>query len=512
MKWIKKYMSSLDNEQPIKKKSLKSNFIFNFISQILVLIIPLATSPYLARVLGVEISGQISFATSIITYFTLASNFGFTTYGQREIARFQNDKEKRSQVFWEIFTIRLLFTLVSLSVLFSIIYFNVFDERYKTFLLIQTITVLACSVDLTFYYQGMEEFKLMAIRTVIVRIIGLVLVFSFVKTKDDAWLYVLFNAVTALVANIAMWPLIYKQTQRVKIKDLHIWRHFVPALLIFLPNLAVTIYSVLDKTMIGILSSNPDYDNGCYEKAYQLNSIMLLLPTLISSVMIPRNAHDFATGDIESLNKHIKFSFDYTWLVSIPLIVGCSVLCYSLGSWFLGDGYDEVPLLLQIMSVRFVASGVGVIVGDQIFIAIGKEKYGMISTTIGAIVNFSLNIVFIKFWGATGAAITTAITEVLVGSISLIIALKNKYINLKIVFSGMPKKLIAAGIMFIPIFFLNRIFAYSIWSFLLIMCVGVVTYALSLFILRDEFFMTMTKKGLTSVHNFLNRKKNNKEN
>ena len=183
VKWIKRYMSSLDNEQPIKKKSLKSNFIFNFISQILVLIIPLATSPYLARVLGVEISGQISFSTSIITYFTLASNFGFTTYGQREIARFQNDKEKRSQVFWEIFTIRLIFTLVSLLVLFSIIYFNVFDERYKTFLLIQTITVLACSVDLTFYYQGMEEFKLMAIRTVVVKLIGLVLIFSFVKTN-----------------------------------------------------------------------------------------------------------------------------------------------------------------------------------------------------------------------------------------------------------------------------------------------------------------------------------------
>ena len=499
-------MSSLDNEQPKKKKSLKSNFIFNFISQILVLIIPLATSPYLARVLGVEISGQISFSTSIITYFTLASNFGFTTYGQREIARFQNDKEKRSQVFWEIFTIRLIFTLVSLLVLFSIIYFNVFDERYKTFLLIQTITVLACSVDLTFYYQGMEEFKLMAIRTVVVRVIGLVLIFSFVKTRNDAWLYVLFNAVTTILSYIAMWPLIYKQTQRVKIKELHIWRHFVPALLIFLPNLAVTIYSVLDKTMIGVLSSNPDYENGCYEKAYQLNGIMLLLVTLISSVMVPRNAHDYAVGDTKSLNNHIKFSFDYTWLIGLPLIVGCSVLSYSLSSWFLGEGYEEVPLLLQIMSVRFVASGIGVVVGDQLFIAIGKEKYCMIATSVGAIFNFSLNILFIKLWGATGAAITTAFTEVLVSVITVSIALKKKLINFGNFISGMPKKLISAGIMFIPIFFLNRYFAYSVWSFILIMCVGIVTYALSLLILRDKFFLSLLEKGINYLKKFFVKK------
>lgn len=498
--------SSTSNEQPIKKKSLKSNFLFNFISQILVLIIPLATSPYLARVLGVEISGQISFSTSIITYFTLASNFGFTTYGQREIAKCQDNKEKRSEVYWEIFLIRTLFTAVSLAVLFGIIFANALDEKYKTFLLIQTITVFACCIDPSFYYQGMEEFKLIAIRTVIVRLIGLVLIFCFVKTKDDAWLYVLFNAVATLLSYIAMWPLIFKQTTRVKIGNLHIWRHFVPALLIFLPNLAVTIYSVLDKTMIGLLAENADYENGCYEKAYQLNSIMLLVVTLISTVMIPRNAHDYAVGDTDSLNKHIKFSFDYTWFMGLPLIVGCSVLAYSLSSWFLGEGYDEVPLLLQIMSVRFIASGIGVVVGDQLFIAIGKEKYCTIATSIGAVFNFSLNILFIKLWGATGAAITTAFTEVLVASINVCIALKKKYISFGSFISGMPKKLISAAVMFVPIFFLNRVFEYSIWSFLLIMVVGIATYALSLLILRDEFFLTLIKKGINILKNFFSKK------
>ena len=163
-----------------------------------------------------------------------------------------------------------------------------------------------------------------------------------------------------------MWPYIFNKTQRISIHDLHIWHHFVPALLIFLPTLAVTIYSVLDKTMIGVLSKNPDYDNGCYEKAYQLNSVILLLVTVISPVMIPRNAHDYAVGDMKSLEQHLDFSINYTWLIGTPLIVGVSVLCYSLSSWFLGPGYDEVPLLLQIMSVRFVFSGISVAFGDQL--------------------------------------------------------------------------------------------------------------------------------------------------
>ncbi len=501
--------SSEKNEQPIKKKSLKSNFLFNFISQILILIIPLATSPYLARVLGVEVNGQISFATSIITYFTLASNFGFTTYGQREIARYQNDEEARSRTYWEIFTIRTIFTAVSLGVLFALIFANVFGERYKTFLLIQTITVFACCVDPSFYYQGMEEFKLIAIRTVAIKLIGLVLIFCFIKTKDDAWLYVLFNAGATLLSYIMMWPLIFKQTKRVKIKELKIWRHFKPALLIFLPNVAISVFTVLDKTMIGLIAENADYENGCYEKAYQLNSIMLLLIGIMSTVLAPRNARDYAVKDFQSIDNHIRLAFNYTWIVSFPLMTGCCLLCYSLSSWFLGQGYEEVPLLLQIMSVRFIASGISYIMGDLFFIPYGKEKYCTIVTTAGACLNFVLNIFFIKLWGAVGAAITTAITETFIAAFYLIFGFKDKLITVKLAFSGAPKKLIASLIMFVPVFFLNRYFEYSIWTFILIMLVGIVTYAFSLFVLRDEFFLKLLRKAFSIIKGFFDKHKKN---
>ena len=504
-------MNSLDNKQQIKKKSIKSNFLFNFISQILVLLIPLVTSPYLARVLGVEINGRISFAFSIITYFTLISNFGFTVYGQRTIAKLQDDVEKRSKAYWEIFILRTLFTVVSLSILIGLIFANVFEEKYKTFLMIQIITVFACCIDPTFYYQGMEEFKLIAIRTVLIKLVGLVLIFIFIKTPNDAWLYVLFNAGATFVSYLVMWPLIFKQTHFVKLANLNIWQHFKPALLIFLPNLSITIYSVLDKTMIGVLASNPDYANGCYEKAYELNSIMLLLVTLTDAVMIPRNAHDFVINDYDSIDKHLKFSFNYVWLTSLPMIAGCLVLSSSLSSWFLGQGYDDVPIILQIMSIRFVASGINNVVSNQYFVASGKEKYCTIATFAGALFNFSLNILFIKLWGAIGAAITTAATEVLVATVLVFIALKNKYMKFNFIFGGMVKKLIAACIMFIPIYFLNKCFDYNVWTFLLITLIGAAAYAVILFILRDQFFISLIRQGIANIKLFISKNKLSKK-
>lgn len=492
-------MNSSTNNKEIKKYSLKSNFIFNFISQILVLIIPLITAPYIARVLGADINGQISFSSSIVTYFTLFASFGFATYGQREIARFRDDKHQRTLVYFEITFLRSIFTAVSIAVLLTITFLNVFDEKYKTFILIESINVLACGIDPSFFYQGVEDFKSIAIKTVLIKIVGLVFIFLFVKTSDDAWLYVLFNCGAAFISYLFMWPKVIKTSERFHLSELNLKKHLWPAFLIFLPSLATTIYSVLDKTMIGLLATNPDYENGCYEQAYKLNSILLLLISVISTIYIPRNAHEYAIGNIEGLKKNLKFSCEYVWLIGIPLIVGVAVLAPSLSYWFLGDGYDEVPLLLQIMSVRFLGAGFGLLFGSQLYTSIGKEKYATIATTIAAVVNFTMNIFFIKLWGATGASITTAISEVLVAVITGVICFKQKYLMFKDFLMTSIKKLIAAGVMFAPIYFMNKCFEYNIGTFLLITLVGCITYAILLLLLRDKFFIMILQKGLSSL-------------
>ncbi len=494
------------NKIGVKKRGLKTNFIFNFISQILTLIIPLVTTPYLARVLLEEGNGRYSYSLAIITYFVMFASLGFDTYGQRQIAACQDDKVQKSKVFWELFILKSITTVIALSILYATAFTIGFGANYNALILILSIQIVAVPFDIQFLYRGDEDFMSIAIRSVVMKIISLICIFVFVKEASDTWIYALLMSVSVIASNFIIWPTVFKRVKFVSIKNLSLLRHIKPTILIFLPTLAVTVYSVFDKTMIGLLAANPDYENGCYEQAYKLNSVALLPVTLISSVMISRNAHDYGQGDFDSVKRHLYAAANYVWLLGIPLIVGFSVMSENLCSWFLGDGYAEVPLLLKIMSVRFVVSGLGVVFGDQLFIAIRKEKYPTIAAIIAAVVNVTLNYFLIPKMGATGAAIATAVSEFLVTATLAAFVIKNRYLSILKVIGLCWKYAVSAAVMFVPIYFLNRYMVYSVWSFLLIMFVGVSVYAGGLLLLRDEFFIGNIKNVFHAIINKLKSK------
>lgn len=491
------------------KKKLRSNFIYNLISQILVLIIPLITAPYLARVFGEEGNGQLSFANSIITYFHLLACLGFNLYGQREISKKRDSKEERSKVFFEIVILKVFFSVFSLLILLSILFTTGFGENYNSLILILAIQIPATFLDVSFYLQGIEDFKTIAIRSVLIKIISLICIFVFVKSINDLWIYVLCISLATVFSNITMWPKVIKDIQLVKLRELNIKRNLLPSIFIFLPTLAVTVYSVLDKTMIGLLSPNPDYDNGCYEQAYKINSMALVLITVISPIMIPRNTYDYTHGNMDEFRSHIYFASNYVWMIGLPLIAGFAVLSSNLSSWFLGEGYAEVPLMMIIMSVRFIASGFGVIFGDQLLIAIGKEKYAVIATASAALVNFGLNFWLIPYYGAIGASITTAISELLVALILGMVVWKFKFISIKHIFALSWKYIIAAGVMFAGIYFIQLKLTYAIWTFIVITIIGAIIYALMLLLLRDSFFIRIIKDGWNICKQKMKRGKEN---
>lgn len=494
-----------------RKKSLGINFIFNFISQILTLAIPLITAPYLARVLHETGNGQYSYSCSIITYFVLFANLGFDIYGQRQVAAHNNNKELISKVFWEIFVIKCLTTIVSLTVLITLLYTVGFGDNYNKLILILSIQVLAVPFDIQFLFRGQENFAAIAIRSIITKVIGLICVFCFVKQESDLWIYTLCMSLTVVGSNLIMWFSLKKNIFLINIHELKIFRHLKPAILIFLPTLAVTIYSVFDKTMIGILSENPDYENGCYEQAYKLNSIMLLLVTIISPVLVSRNSNDYSKNGIEEIRNNLYFACNYVFIIGTPLIVGNFVLSKNLCSWFLGDGYEEVPKLLNIMSIRFILSGFGEVFGNQLFIAIGKEKYPMIATFIAAFLNVGLNALLIPHIGAIGAAITTAISEAIVTVILILFVVKGKYLSIKKICAMVWKYLISAAIMFVPIYFMDKCLGYTIWSFILIAVSGGCVYGLVLLVLKDKFMLNLLKAGIGKIKfifSIINKKRN----
>lgn len=498
-------------EEVVKKHGLKANFIYNFISQILTLIIPLITTPYLARVLMETGNGQYSYSVSIITFFTLFANLGFDIYGQRQVAACRNDKQAKSAVFWELFCLKSITTIIALAVLASVVFTIGFGENYDKLILILSIQIIAIPFDIQFLYRGDEEFKSIAIRTIIMKLICLVFIFLFVKDSTQTWVYALIMSVSVIASNFVLWISVFKKISFVRIGSFNLLKHIKPTILIFLPTLAVTVYSVFDKTMIGMLAQNPDYENGCYEQAYKINSVALMLVTIISSVMVSRNSHDYERGDKESVKRHIYLATSYVWMIALPLTVGFAVSSESLCYWFLGEGYAEVPLLLKIMSVRFVVSGMGVVFGDQLFIAIKKEKYPTIATIFAAGINVGLNCVLIPRYGAVGAAIATSVCEAAVTLVLAVFVIKGKYVSiLKIILSSW-KYFVAAAIMFVPLFFMTRYIQYSWWAFLLSTLVGVIVYFVALIALRDKFFIKYLN-GFTGAVKRKLKKRENEEN
>lgn len=482
-----------------RAKNIKLNIIFNFISQILTLLLPLITAPYVARVLHEEGVGQISYAQSIITYFTLFANLGFDTYGQRQVARCQKDIDEKSKVFWEIFILRSTLSVVSLVILYSVLFSVGFGANYNKLILIISLSIIGVPLDISFLFRGDEDFLSLAVRSIAVKIVMIALIFIFVKDESDLWIYALCSTGVTVLSNFTLWPALFKRIKTVKIKELRLLKHLKPSFMIFLPYVAVTIYSVFDKTMIGLFAANPDYENGCYEQAYKINNMALTLVTVISLIMVSRNANDFAKGEIDKVKQHLYSACNYVFMMSMPLIVGFAVLSGNLSSWFLGEGYEKVPLLMQIMSVRFLASGLAVVFGDQLFIAIGKEKYSLIAVSTGAVVNIILNFILIPSYGALGAAIATAVCEITITFVFICFVIKSKWLSILQIIKNCWKYLIASAIMFVPIFFMQKYMGYSILIFIVITITGMAVYALSLIVLRDRFFLNNVKAVFSTL-------------
>lgn len=487
------------------KKSLKINFFLNLIGQLVTLLVPIITTPYLARILHEEGIGIFSYSSSIITYFILIANLGFETYAQREIAKTQLDPKHQTKTFWELIILRSVTTIVSLVCLFICLGLEAFGSKYNFIIMMLSLNVVAIMFDLSFFYRGIEDFKNVAIRTILIKVLATAGIFLFVKDSNDVWIYALCTSASTLIAACMTWIGIKKHLTSIHGRHLEFKKHFLPLFILFIPTLSITIYTVSDKTMLGLLSKNPDYDNGCYDQAYKINSLALTPFNVLISVIIPRNSHDYYSGEIDAFKKHIYWMCNVVWMLGLPMIVGFFVLSNNFSSWFFGNGYEIVPTLLIIMSFRMIISGLGSVFGNLLFTPMGKEIYPLIATIIGAVVNISLNVILIPIYGATGAAITTLLCETTVTFILAILVMKNKTVSLVNIFKMSFKYIIASILMFGLIYFMQTKLAYSIWSTFLIAFSGCVLYFLILIIIRDKFVLDYSKRGLQLIKKIIRK-------
>lgn len=478
------------------KKSVKKNYIYNLLYQILVMIIPLITTPYLSRVLGAENIGIYSYTLSITTYFILFGSLGVAMYGQREIAYVQDDIRKRSRAFYEIFIMRLLALAVSLFIFY--ISFCLHGE-YSIYYKILVFEIIATIFDISWYFQGLEEFKKTVMRNMLVKLISVICIFVFVKNSSDLNKYYIIYVLSNLLGNLSLWIYIPKYTDKIKLKELRINRHLKPTIMLFIPQIATQIYTVLDKTMLGTMIYDKS-EVGYYEQAQKIIKLLMTIVTSLGVVMMPRIAATYSKGDKEKIREYMNNSFSFISLLAFPLMFGTISIAYKFVPVFYGSGYDKVAPLMCVVSPIIVFIGLSNVTGTQYLLPTKQQNKYTTSVIIGAIVNFVLNIVLIKKYASIGASIATVIAEFCV-TLTQFLLIRNE-IKFKEIFSMIYKYIVAAIIMFVCSILIGNFISNNAFSILVQIIVSSIIYFVVLLMMNDKMII----EGITILKNKIIKK------
>ena len=477
------------------KKSIAKNYIYNLVYQMLIILLPLVTTPYLSRVLGAESIGIYGYTISIVTYFILFGTLGVSMYGQRETAYLQQDKKGRSKIFWEIIIIRTITLSISI-LLFYLVYGR--SGEYAIYYRILIVQLVANLFDISWLFQGIEEFDKTVIRNLIVKLLSLVLIFIVIKTPNDLWKYFAIYVGAELLGNMTLWLYLPKYIEKVNIKKLEFKRHIKPTLSLFVPQIAVQIYTVLDKTMIGKITDNMT-EVGYYEQAQKVIKAALTVITALQTVMNSRIANAYAKKDQKEIKKCLESSFNFVWFLTIPMMFGLIAISSKFVPWYYGKGFDGVIPITIATAPILIPMGLNGITGIQYLVQIGKQKVYTISVTVGAVVNILLNLVLIYFFGGVGATIASVIAETTILCIQLRY-FKDQFTLLEILKLS-TKCLISGIVMFIVVTLLVNYMSVSIINTVIEVIIGIIVYLLMLIILKYQFLKDLYSQIIRGIKN-----------
>lgn len=406
--------------------SVKTNFVYNLILTISTYLINLVLFPYVSRTLGVDLVGKIGFVNNVVAYFSLFALLGIGTIGIREIAACEDNFEKRSKVFSELFSFILCLT-IGVVVIFVLCIF--FVPRFSTdanLFLLGGVTLFFTSLLLEWLYQGLENFKFIAIRTVILKIVYALSVFVFVKNSSD---YVLYFAITVLlvVANAIINILYSRNFVKFKFALSGIKRYSKPITSLGVYKIMTSLYTTFNVIYLGFVCT--DTEVGYYYTSIKIFTIILGILTAFTNVMMPRMSKLLAEGKIEEFKQKINKSFELVFSIAIPLISICVVLAPQIVKILAGSGYDGAILPMRIVTFNVFFVGIAQIWVIQLLIPLKKDNVILISSFIGAVVGIGMNFLLISKIGAIGSAIVLLVSEIAGDAYSFWYATRNRYLE-----------------------------------------------------------------------------------
>lgn len=464
-------------------RSIKINYIYSTFYQILSIILPLATTPYISRVLSVDNIGEYSFTGSIVSYFVLISSFSFQTYGQREVAYRKNDKEDISRLFLEVQIKKLLFTLVS-YILF--VFFWRSTGRYKEMYLIQSISIVASFFDITYLLQGLEQFKLTVIRNTVVKLFGFVLILTLVKKPTDIYMYTIIQTGTTLLGNLSLWLYLPRFVSVKYFRIGKISNDLIELFQLFIPVLSIQLYYTIDKTMLG-MSSNGMAENGYYEQAIKIIRLCQSMMGAMGGVLLSSVPRMLVKADKNTVKDTINQAIRLNLFIAAPITMGLIGIADVMVPWFLGINYEKSVTLICLFAPMTILSAVSMIIGNGILLPLRRQNCLTMATFGAMIFNVIFNTILIPQFGASGAAVASVGSEIVTLTIQYFFA--KDYVDLLFVVKNMLKYLGAALMMYICISVIKSLLRNYMGMFattLVLIIVGIIVYFLIMIFIKDD--------------------------
>lgn len=392
--------------------SIKFNFIMNAILTVSSVIFPMITFPYYSRILGAEGTGSIGFAISVVAYFTMIASLGVPTYGIRACAKVRDNKEKLSQTVQELLIINGITTaLMYIAFFISLSVVPKFGEQ-KEILIMVSVSIVLNTMGGQWLYSALEKYSYITLCTLVFKILGIVLMFAFIHKPEDYILYGGISAIASYGSGILNFINMRKYVTLKKTGPYDFKRHIKPILTFFLMSASISIYTNLDKVMLGFMKTNTDV--GYYDASVRIKTILVSVVTSLGTVLLPRMSFYIEKGEKEAFNRTLTKAFRFVMVAATGLMV--FFILFARESILLLSGNEFLPAVLpmQLLMITLLLIGLSNITGIQILTPLGEEQKVLISILAGAILDFILNLFLIPRYASAGAAFATVMAELVV--------------------------------------------------------------------------------------------------
>ncbi|TNV68456.1 flippase [Trichococcus shcherbakoviae] len=392
-----------------KIKSIKYNFIMNFILTASSLIFPLITFPYVSRILLPEGNGKIAFVSSIISYFSMFAMLGIPTYGIRTCAKVRENKEELSRTVQELIIINIVTTTITYIILIISLFIVPKFEEYRTLIIINSIGLILNSFGMNWLYQALEQYSYITVRSLIFKVLSILLMFLFIHDKND---YILYSAITVFASSGSNVINIINIRKYIYIKPVgsyHLKKHIKPIMTFFAMSVATSVYINMDTVMLGFMRS--DNEVGLYNAAVKIKAILTALVASLGTVLLPRMSYYINTNKKNEFKDMTAKALNFVILISLPLTIYFIVYAKEVIMFLSGSNYLGAIPTMQIITPTIIFIGLTNVLGIQVLLPLNRERGVLISVIVGAIVNIAINMILIPKMGADGAALGTLFAE-----------------------------------------------------------------------------------------------------